>query len=119
VYIDLVGFDVIQAREKLLAGLEPGRAKPLTEPTYPGTPVDGQQDSPVPPVTRRPLAWRPLSDHLRSFGGATCSETRDMAQLSLRCSWYRQRPCDLRREPLPRCPNNLFHGPCEGVILNG
>jgi hypothetical protein len=41
VWIDLVGLDQASAKARLLAGLRPGRAKPVTEPPFPGAQVDG------------------------------------------------------------------------------
>jgi hypothetical protein len=38
VYIDLVGLDEQTARERLLAGVQRGRTKPKTPPTFPGFP---------------------------------------------------------------------------------
>ena len=37
VYIDLLGLSAEQARERLLAGIKQGRAKPLVPPNFPGT----------------------------------------------------------------------------------
>ena len=39
VYIDLVGLDETTARERLLVGVQRGRAKPKVPPTFPGFPT--------------------------------------------------------------------------------
>ncbi len=45
VYLDLVGLPADEAREKLLAGVKPGRGKPATAPGFPG---GGKSPAPLP-----------------------------------------------------------------------
>jgi hypothetical protein len=45
IHIDLVGLDGDNARKRLLSKLNPGRTKPATAPTFPGTGVAEQQSS--------------------------------------------------------------------------
>ena len=64
VWIDLVGLDQPTAKAALLAGLRPGRAKPVTEPPFPGTAataVGNLISAPIPqePISR--LSWQPLT----------------------------------------------------------
>lgn len=65
VWIDLVGLDQPAAKAALLAGLRPGRAKPVTEPPFPGTAataVGSLINTPKPrePISR--LSWEPLTE---------------------------------------------------------
>jgi hypothetical protein len=63
VWIDLVGLSRDAAKAILLAGLQPGRAKPLTEPPFPGAaPRQSEASRPQPPTRPSPpLAWQPLT----------------------------------------------------------
>lgn len=63
VYIDLVGLSEDDAAERLLAGLEPGRNKPVSRTPFPGA-VATPQPAPLP---RGTLAWRPLNHRLQVF----------------------------------------------------
>lgn len=56
VHINLVGLEEDSAREKLIAGLEPGRAKPIVSPSFPGHAL---QTIPTAPSTPEPLTWAP------------------------------------------------------------
>lgn len=56
VHINLVGLEEDSAREKLIAGLEPGRAKPIVSPSFPG---HTSQTVPTVPSTPEPLKWAP------------------------------------------------------------
>jgi TIR domain len=79
VRIDLVGFDRSAAKTRLLAGLRPGRAKPITEPPFPGSTatVGSSTTNQKPQETTLPLIWQRLteqpavswrSDFLGSYG---------------------------------------------------
>jgi hypothetical protein len=64
VRIDLVGLSREEAKAALLAGLSPGRAKPVTEPAFPGgtttAPAEAASGSrAVPDLTWQPLAESP------------------------------------------------------------
>jgi hypothetical protein len=52
VWIDLVGLSTEDARRRLVAGVQPGRAKPLAPPLFPGEATEAP-----PPVVKRPLTW--------------------------------------------------------------
>lgn len=63
VWIDFVGLDQLTAKARLLAGVRPGRAKPVAEPAFPGTTNVG--NSPTTQKSQRfitPLAWQPLAE---------------------------------------------------------
>lgn len=60
VHINLVGLDRVVAEQKLLAGLQPGRAKPVAEPIFPGsTSTPSGSRSQAAPTTS--LTWQALS----------------------------------------------------------
>jgi hypothetical protein len=63
VWIDFVGLDRRVARARLLVGLRPGRAKPVTEPAFPGTSVvndpTASKQSSIPSAS---LLWQPLTE---------------------------------------------------------
>jgi hypothetical protein len=63
VWIDLVGLDQPTAKARLLAGVRPGRAKPVAEPAFPGTTNIGNSHS-IQESQRfiTPLAWQPLAE---------------------------------------------------------
>jgi hypothetical protein len=61
-YIDLIGTGADEAKRRLLAGLQPGRAKPSSPPPFPGAAVSaGEPKFPVEPV-KADLSWRVLSE---------------------------------------------------------
>lgn len=64
VWIDLVGLDRAAAKAALLAGLQPGRSKPLVEPVFPGTMApESALRAPSPgrePSSATSLDWQPL-----------------------------------------------------------
>ena len=65
VWIDLVGLDVSVARAALLAGLRPGRAKPIAEPAFPGIAAiasDNLAGTHKPHAAIPPLIWQPLTE---------------------------------------------------------
>jgi hypothetical protein len=65
VWIDLVGLGPPAAKAALLAGLRPGRAKPVTEPTFPGkvAPDDDLSDPRSTPESDADgLVWQPLTE---------------------------------------------------------
>lgn len=65
VWIDLVGLDQPAAKAALLAGLRPGRAKPVTEPPFPGTAATAVGSLISTPKPREPisrLSWEPLTE---------------------------------------------------------
>ena len=67
VWIDLVELSRVDAKAALLAGLQPGRRKPVTEPAYPGLAGESRaerpgEDSATPdPHRAEAHAWRPLT----------------------------------------------------------
>ena len=65
VWIDLVGLDVSVAKAALLAGLRPGRAKPIAEPAFPGTAAAASGSLPgihKPQASAPLLIWQPLAE---------------------------------------------------------
>lgn len=62
VHINLVGLDSDAAEQKLLAGLRPGRAKPLTPPSFPGTPTSTSPETKN--ISQSTPQWSPLSGSL-------------------------------------------------------
>lgn len=62
IHINLVGLDQQSASKKLLAGLEPGRAKPLAPPAFPGHESNPQTESTSPAAPT--LAWTPVSSQI-------------------------------------------------------
>jgi len=65
VRIDLVGLSREEARVALLAGLSPGRAKPIAEPAFPGettSPAAGASRSRAAQPPAPELTWRPLAE---------------------------------------------------------
>lgn len=92
IYIDLVGLDEARAKEELLRGLTPGRAKPLrppafpasAKPTFPGTghppsPTTTSSPPPAPQVhTGSSLA---LFQRVYAFATATMYKTRHDAEV--------------------------------------
>jgi hypothetical protein len=65
VWIDLVGLDQPAARAALLAGLRPGRAKPVTEPPFPGTAATAADNLIGIPKSQEPISrldWQPLTE---------------------------------------------------------
>ena len=61
VYIDLVDCDETEAVQRLLAGVQPGRNKPVARPTFPGAPV--REPTQLTPA-REVLRWRPVQQPL-------------------------------------------------------
>src|SRR5450759_1061027 len=67
VYIDLVGLPPGQALTKLLAGLEPGRAKPVAPPPFPGNAsgeTQSMQSHKQSTIPRPHVDWQPVEDAL-------------------------------------------------------
>lgn len=63
VYIDLVGMSRDDAALKLIAGIQPGRSKPSTEPTFPGTGTRVEQAPPSPGAfVEADLDWKPQAE---------------------------------------------------------
>src|SRR5690242_3108380 len=81
VHINLVGLDPIAAQKKLIAGLQPGRSKPLAPPPFPGastSPATQAKKDPAPPTVQwfplnAPLSvvWRSDLSGIRREGGST------------------------------------------------
>ena len=81
VRINLVGLDPIAAQKKLIADLQPGRAKPLVPPSFPGTatptPISAKNGSAsselkwFPLETPPSVIWRSNLSAIRHQGGAT------------------------------------------------
>lgn len=84
VHINLVGLDAIAAQKKLLAGLQPGRAKPLAPPSFPrdtiSSSTQAKKELALPSVqwfpleTKLPVTWRSDLREIRREGGATVLE---------------------------------------------
>lgn len=75
-YINLIGLNPADARTRLVAGIQPGRAKPAAPPPFPGA-VNSANTEALPSVsTERPsaLTWRPLPSPL-SFVWRDCGDT--------------------------------------------
>jgi hypothetical protein len=65
VRIDVVGLNREDAKAALLAGLSPGRAKPVIEPTFPGAPTTSTTTFSRPPTMQQlspDLIWQPLTE---------------------------------------------------------
>jgi tetratricopeptide (TPR) repeat protein len=72
IYIDLVGLDLERARHALLAGIQPGAARPSVEPSYPGTTkasIPAAEPPPFPEDT--PKAWNLPTNRNPWFSGRT------------------------------------------------
>lgn len=65
-YIDLLGLDEAIARDRLLAGLKPGRAKPASPPPFPGQSKSDHSSATVhvTPETVSNVSWRALREPL-------------------------------------------------------
>ena len=62
VHINLVGLDRAAAEQKLLAGLQPGRAKPTAEPNFPGSSNISDAHPPKPVVSPTTPDWKALAE---------------------------------------------------------
>lgn len=65
IHIDLFGLEEAAARGELLAGIQPGRAKPQAPPNYP--PVQGQAGRPPPRFPQFPLLVRKIRDRVHAL----------------------------------------------------
>jgi hypothetical protein len=91
VRIDLVGLNREEAKTALLAGLSPGRAKPIIEPAFPGgstTPTDvfsgpRTKQQLAPDLNWRPLATRPTVDWRTDLVGRYVQGTTALVELHL------------------------------------
>jgi hypothetical protein len=63
VYIDLVGLTEEESATKLMAGLEPGRAKPSTPPPFPG-PSQSTRSAQTTPGVPAAIDWESVADEL-------------------------------------------------------
>lgn len=59
-YVDVVGLDPVAAKTRLVAGVQPGRAKPAAPPPFPGADMAAKLPPPVVAAQRPAIAWRPL-----------------------------------------------------------
>jgi hypothetical protein len=90
VWIDLVGLESPAAKAALLAGLRPGRAKPVTEPSFPGI-AAAVGDSSTHERMResaRGLAWQPLTEQpiiswRNDFVGQYAQHTTTLVELHM------------------------------------
>jgi hypothetical protein len=88
VHINITGLSEELAREKLLAGLEPGRSKPIVSPSFPGS-VHSNADHPIteesslvwtPTDGLGAVAWRGQLPSIRREGGASALEIHMLPQ---------------------------------------
>ena len=63
IYIDLVDLPEPDAADKLMAGIEPGRAKPLTPPAFPGSAgFSSSSQAPVRTAVPKDIDWQPVAE---------------------------------------------------------
>jgi hypothetical protein len=98
VHINLVGLSTEDAAAALVAGVDPGRSKPATEPHFPG------QNTGTPSAPRAPsLDWNPAKDSLASVARAD----------ALPQGWPRSGPSTLEVSLVPTEPQSLRVGQLE------
>lgn len=102
VHINLVGLSMENAATALIAGVDPGRSKPATEPAFPGNSnLAGRK-----PVTRS-LDWQPADAVL----------TPVFREDALPKGWPRSGPSTLEISLVPTSPQSLLVGQLDALAL--
>jgi hypothetical protein len=104
VHINLVGLSMADAAAALIAGVDPGRSKPATEPAFPGNNgATATPRQPLPPT----LDWQ-------AAAGTLVSVSRDEA---LPRGWPRSGPSTLEIALVPAAPQSLLVGQFDALAL--